>query len=107
MSNISPGYAPEGRALVVASALSLDDGTDEAVRRQLAGWFGSAVEQWDTLRVDRIPHAQPRLAPGYDPTPPVALPSGVFVAGDHRHDPSINGALASGRRAARAAVTRL
>ena len=104
MSNISPRYAPPGRALIVASALSLDEDVSGAVRRQLRGWFGSAVDQWQMLRTDRIPQAQPRQLPGYDPTPPVVLASGVFVAGDHRHDPSINGALASGRRAGRAAV---
>ncbi len=107
MSNISPRYAPPGRALIVASALSLDEDVSDAVRRQLRGWFGSAVDQWQMLRTDRIVHAQPRQLPGYDPTPPAVLASGVFVAGDHRHDPSINGALASGRRAGRAAVIAL
>ena len=104
MSNISARYAPPGRALIVASSLSLDEDVPDAVRRQLRGWFGSAVDQWQVLRTDRIAQAQPRQLPGYDPTPPAILASGVFVAGDHRHDPSINGALASGRRVARAAV---
>jgi phytoene dehydrogenase-like protein len=104
MSNVNRRYAPAGRALIVASALSLDDEVPDAVRRQMRGWFGSTVDQWQVLRTDRIPNAQPRQVPGYDPTPPVVLASGVFVAGDHRHDPSINGALASGRRAGRAAV---
>ena len=104
MSNISARYAPPGRALIVASSLSLDADVPDAVRRQLRGWFGSAVDQWQVLRTDRIAQAQPRQLPGYDPTPPAILASGVFVAGDHRHDPSINGALASGRRVARAAV---
>jgi len=107
MSNVSARYAPPDRALVVASALSLDADVADGVRHQLRGWFGPAVDAWETVRVDRIVQAQPRLVPGYDPMPPVALGSGVFVAGDHRHDPSINGALASGRRAARAAVAHL
>jgi predicted NAD/FAD-dependent oxidoreductase len=33
---------------------------------------------------------------------PVALGDGVFVCGDHRDTPSIQGALVSGRRAAAA-----
>jgi phytoene dehydrogenase-like protein len=107
MSNISPRYAPPGRALVVASALSFGDDVTEQVQAQLRGWFGAMVDGWDVLRTDRIPRAQPRSTPGYDPAPPVRLPSGVFIAGDHRHDASINGALASGRRTARGAVSAL
>jgi predicted NAD/FAD-dependent oxidoreductase len=35
---------------------------------------------------------------------PVALGDGVFVCGDHRDTPSIQGAMASGARAARAVL---
>jgi hypothetical protein len=38
---------------------------------------------------------------------PVALGDGLFVAGDHRDTASIQGALASGRRAARAVLSSL
>jgi predicted NAD/FAD-dependent oxidoreductase len=37
----------------------------------------------------------------------VALGDGVFVCGDHRDTPSIQGAMASGRRTARAVLREL
>lgn len=107
MSSVSPEYAPSGQALIVASTPTVDEGVDDAVRAQMRRWFGPTVDGWRRLRTDRVPHAQPRLGLGYDPDPPVVLDSGVFVAGDHRADPSINGALRSGRRAAEAVLDRL
>ena len=56
-----------------------------------------------------IPHALPATLP---PTPPrlrrpVDLGEGLFVAGDHRDTPSVQGALVSGRRTAQEALARL
>jgi predicted NAD/FAD-dependent oxidoreductase len=72
---------------------------------QLAEFFGSQVQEWETLRVDRIPRAQPIQLPGYDHRPAATLESGIVVCGDHRRDASINGAMESGRLAARAVLS--
>ncbi|MEQ1701420.1 MAG: hypothetical protein ABMA25_15030, partial [Ilumatobacteraceae bacterium] len=52
------------------------------------------------LRTDVIAHAQPDSLPPFHPKQPVALGEGLYVCGDHRDTPSIQGALFSGRRTA-------
>ncbi len=102
MSEVSPSYAPPGRSLIVASAPSTDAGVAEAITADLRGWFGGVVDTWDTLRVDRIEHAQPKQAPGDAAGGVVQVAENVVVAGDFRQDASINGALRSGAQAAHA-----
>jgi phytoene dehydrogenase-like protein len=105
MSDVAPGYAPAGRALVNASLPRLAAGGDEeldaAARAQLRGWFGAEVDGWRLLRVDRIAHAQPRQPPGAldPPVRPLRQGRRLWVCGDHRGTASLNGALGTGRRA--------
>lgn len=106
MSTVSPHYAPPGRHLVGVSSPGPAADT-EAVTADLRSWFGAVVDTWEVVRVDEIPHAQPRYLPGEDLPARAELDSGVFVAGDHRANPSIDGALRSGRAAAQAAFTHL
>lgn len=112
-SAVSPAYAPAGAALVSATVLD-DDGADDealvaAVRRQLGGWFGSAVASWRHLRTYRIPHAlpdhdAPSLASAEQAT---RVRPGLYVCGDHRATASIQGAMVSGRHAADAVAGEL
>lgn len=109
-SDVSPRYAPEGRSLVSVTVLGLpadtDHGLDASARAQLTGWFGQTVRAWQYLRTYRIPWSQPEQAPPNlePPERPVRLTERLFVAGDHRDQASINGALVSGRRAADAVL---
>jgi phytoene dehydrogenase-like protein len=110
MSEVSPSYAPAGRSLVAAAVPgpeALDPSVGDRVRGQLAGWFGSTVAEWDHLRTDVIPHGQPAQAPPFAPKQSVVLGEGLFVCGDHRDTASIQGALFSGGRAARAVLAHL
>ena len=100
MSAVSDAYAPDGTNTVVVSAPSVAHGTEEALRSQLRSLVGPLTDDWETLRVDRIPQAQPIQLPGYDKQPATRLESGVYVCGDHRRDASINGAIKSGRQTA-------
>ena len=105
MSLVAPEYAPPDRALVAAAVPgndALGSGLEQAVRTQLTGWFGPQVGSWDLLRVDRIPHGQPAQRPPFAPSQPVRLGGSRYVCGDHRDTGSSQGALWSGRRAARA-----
>lgn len=105
MSEVSSDYAPPGRSLVVASCPAVGNGTVEGIRSQLGSWFGSAADVWEVLRVDEITRAQPAHPPGHERTGAVATGNGIVVCGDHVRDPSINGAIGSGRAAARAVLS--
>lgn len=112
-SRVAPTYAPPGAALVSANVVgAIGDGEDDleaAVRRQLRGWFGGAVDRWRLLRVDRIPAALPRGArPAVAPEHAWArLSESVYLCGDHLDGASINGAMRSGRLAAEAVLADL
>src|SRR5690606_11973182 len=81
MSEVAPSYAPPGRSLSAAACPGAD-GSDAALetdaRRQLRGWFGGAVDGWDLLRTDRIPHGQPLAVPPFSPKKPVRLGDGRY-----------------------------
>ncbi|MFI8524012.1 protoporphyrinogen/coproporphyrinogen oxidase [Promicromonospora sukumoe] len=110
LSNAAPGYSGDGRALVATSLVGgAAAGVDEAaVRRRLARLYGVPTDDWAHVRTvsvpDALPGAQPPLG---DLRRPVDLGDGLFVAGDHRDTPSVQGAMASGTRAARAVLDAL
>lgn len=106
MSDVAPEYAPGGAALIAAACPGTVGGDDlaDAARAQLRTWWGAAADEWRVVRVDRIAHGQPDSRPPFHPKQPVALGQGLFVCGDHRDTPSIQGALFSGRRCGEAAV---
>jgi phytoene dehydrogenase-like protein len=110
VSDVSPSYAPAGSTLVSASVLGLPSESDTeletCVRSQLATWFGVQVEDWRHLRTYRIERALPALRPpALEPKDRrVRLGPGLYVCGDHLETASIQGALASGRRAAQAVL---
>ncbi len=106
MSDVAPAYAPDGRATVAVSAPVIVEGLVDGFRDQLSDWFPDTAD-WDLLRVDEIARALPRLPMGHDPFGPLNTEDGVWVCGDHRTDPSINGAVASGRAVAQAVAARM
>jgi phytoene dehydrogenase-like protein len=108
LSLASPGYAPPGRHLIATTATA-EAGLDEpAIRRQLAGLYGQPTGGWEHIATVR---AEPGLVTAPPPQgrlrKPVRLTDTLFVAGDHRDTPSLQGALVSGRRAARAVLREL
>jgi phytoene dehydrogenase-like protein len=110
-SNVAPGYAPPGAALISASVLGEpgDEATLERdTRAQLTSWFGADVARWKKLGTYRIPRAKPAQGPGAMPATAHSVHLGeLFICGDHRDTASIHGALSSGRRAAEAALAKL
>ncbi len=103
LSDAAPTYAPPGRTLIAASAVGHHDSAhaqDEA-RRDAAAMLGVSPADLDPVAHYPIAHALPEitadLATG---RAPAVVVGGIVLAGDHRGGPSINGALASGRRAA-------
>jgi monoamine oxidase len=107
LTNAAPSYASGGRALISASALGLNPAHPDAVRTHLARLHGTSTDHWQHVATYAIPYALPAMVPPLNVRPDIDLGDGIFLAGDHRASASIQGALASGRRAARAAITRL
>jgi glycine/D-amino acid oxidase-like deaminating enzyme len=106
-TEVSPAYGPHGRALVSASVLGVGEPDEEAVRRQLAGWFGAIVRDWRLVRTYRIAHALPAWPVDVSLERPPRVEEGLYACGDHRTHPSLNGALRSGRLAAEAILADL
>ncbi|MBS41896.1 MAG: amine oxidase [Nocardioides sp.] len=102
----APTYAPAGQHLVAASAL-LGPGRETgsaALRRHAGELLGTATDRWESVVRHEVPHALPGHPPPLRERRPVTVADGLHVCGDHRDTPSIQGALVSGRRAARAVL---
>lgn len=100
MTNAAPSYSPDRRALIASSVLGDEPIPDALLRSTLARIWGVGTVGWEEVAVSRVPAALPALPGGSPLRRPVRLAEGLYVAGDHRDTPSIQGALVSGRRAA-------
>ncbi|MFJ4693015.1 NAD(P)/FAD-dependent oxidoreductase [Streptomyces sp. NPDC088766] len=102
LSDVVPAYAPPGHALVATSVLGRDrEGGEHAVRAALGEAYGTGTDGWDLLTVRTIEDALPAMAPPRPLTRTTRVAPGRYVCGDHRATGSVQGALASGARAAR------
>ena len=104
LTHAAPTYAPRGARWCRALRWAWWGDPERVVRDQLADLYGVSTSGWRPLAVCEVPHALPRLRPPQPLRQPAALGDGIYIAGDHRDTPSIQGALVSGRRAA-AAIT--
>ncbi|MEP9364463.1 NAD(P)/FAD-dependent oxidoreductase [Nocardioides sp. CN2-186] len=105
VSAVAPSYAPAGRHLVQATTLLPSDGTEPDVRRHLAELWAVDTTSWELVTVHDVPGALPAQPPPLAVRRPVDLGGGLYVAGDHRDTGSIQGALVSGERTARAVAS--
>jgi Flavin containing amine oxidoreductase len=105
MSEVSPDLAPPGRSLISVSVLGGDRPDRDAVEAQLRGWFGKEALRWRHLRTYTIPAAVPAWPAATEIEKDPRLLPGLYACGDHREHPSLNGALASGRKAAEAVLS--
>jgi phytoene dehydrogenase-like protein len=107
ISNAAPEYAPGGRVLVAASAVGVRDRLEDEheARAHLARMFGTDTRRWEAVACYPLRYALPAMLPPLSVRRPVRMTDGLIVAGDHRDTASIQGALVSGRRAARAALS--
>jgi phytoene dehydrogenase-like protein len=111
LTDVAPEYAPDGEQLLCATFLGDDarfrDADDLAAdtRAALSSWFPErSVDGLEPIHTDRIEFAQFTQPPGvYETLPDAADPAGpVYLAGDYTEWSSIQGAMESGRLAARA-----
>ncbi|MGK0187135.1 MAG: protoporphyrinogen oxidase [Verrucomicrobiales bacterium] len=98
-SDLSPHYAPGGKALVSVSVLGnpAEPQLVDRVQRELTTWFGCEVDQWEHLASYRIRKALPEQLPSQrPPRAPFRIYHGIYVCGDHCSTASIEGAVSSG-----------
>ena len=111
VSQASERYAPPGMHLIAANIVGRApqsgpqmDQLERDVRTQLARWFGNDVLGWTVLAAYPIVHALPLCTYAEWQQSNPRLMESVYACGDFREMPSIQGALASGRRAAEAVL---
>jgi protoporphyrinogen oxidase len=102
LSHIAPAYARTGKNLVSVSyqtneGVSLDDFASEVTK------VTGTNQSLQLIAHGTIPRALPKIDLGRARRPDRAVfAKNIYLAGDYLEEPSINGALRSGRRAARA-----
>ncbi|KOV74886.1 amine oxidase [Streptomyces sp. AS58] len=103
-----PAYAPPGTALVSTSVLGADRaGAGETVLRRLAELYETDTSGWQQVAVRTVAGALPVMVPPWPLSRTTRFGPGRYVCGDHRATGSVQGALASGARAAREVLTDL
>jgi phytoene dehydrogenase-like protein len=114
MSQVSSAYAPPGAHLVAVSvvgqapeAATAIEKLERNVRTQLHRWFGVDATKWEILGGYPIAHALPLCSHAEWQRVVPRISDGIYACGDYRDQPSIQGALASGRRAAEAVLAHL
>lgn len=103
VSAAAPSYAPPGRGLVQVTTLSSAGLTDLQSRAEAGRLWRTDSTSWDLLVRHDVSAALPLTRPPLHMRRPVDLGDGTFLCGDHQDTPSIQGAMASGHRAALAA----
>ncbi|MFC4035194.1 NAD(P)/FAD-dependent oxidoreductase [Streptomyces polygonati] len=106
LSQVAPTYSPDRRALVATSVLGTAGAPDEAeLRRTLAELYETDTADWEPLAEYRIQHALPAMPPPWPLSRTTRHTPGrtphLYLCGDHGATGSVQGALASGTRAAR------
>ncbi len=100
VSAAAPSYAPPGRGLVQLTALTAAGVTDRQALSEAGRLWRTDTTDWELLVRHDIPNALPLTRPPLQLRRDVDLGDGVFLCGDHRDTPSIQGAMASGHRTA-------
>jgi phytoene dehydrogenase-like protein len=104
ISNVVPAYAPPGYALIATSVGGAAPPDEGAVRERLATLYETDTGGWEQVAVYEIPRALPRMSPPWPLSRPCRVAEGRFLCGDHRATGSVQGAMASGAKAARAVL---
>ncbi|MFJ8013898.1 NAD(P)/FAD-dependent oxidoreductase [Streptomyces sp. NPDC096339] len=102
LSDVAPSYTPDGQVLVATSVLGRDrQARERELRKALEEAYGTDTDGWDLLTVHTVEDALPAMTPPHPLTRTTRVAPGRYVCGDHRATGSVQGALASGARAAR------
>ncbi|HUK68396.1 MAG TPA: NAD(P)/FAD-dependent oxidoreductase [Streptosporangiaceae bacterium] len=102
LTEVTRGYSGDGRALISSSVLG-EGGADlePTVRGRLAALYETETAGWEHLATYTVEGALPAMVPPQSLSRPCRVGPRRYVCGDHRATGSVQGALASGARAAR------
>lgn len=102
LTEVTPTYAPPGVSLVSTSVLHGDrPGRETAVRGRLAELYGTDTSAWTPVATYTVKDALPAMVPPWPLSRTTRFAPDRYVCGDHRATGSVQGAMASGTRAAR------
>ncbi|MGW6821033.1 NAD(P)/FAD-dependent oxidoreductase [Streptomyces sp. NPDC055005] len=102
LTEVAPGYAVDGRALVSTSVLGGDTPAGRsALVSVLSEVYRTDATRWQAVAAVTVPGALPAMPPPWPLSRTTRVEEGVYVCGDHRATGSVQGAMASGTRAAR------
>lgn len=108
ISQVATKYAPAGQHLISISVVGVTNESpanlEKLVRKELGTWFGKATEDWKHLHTRKVHYALPNQTQVTNQldAEQTKLRPGLFVAGDHMLNGSINAAMYAGRKAAEA-----
>ena len=89
---------------MVVLGLPEEEALETSVQKELVGWFGPVVREWQHLRTDRIERALPEQLPESDRgvrSKGFQKHQEIWICGDHLSSASIEGAVISGNNGAR------
>jgi phytoene dehydrogenase-like protein len=117
LTQVTPGYSGDGRALISTSVLgtgasvlaaaggpgtgAASGSLEAAVRDRLATLYQAGTGDWEHLATYTVAGALPAMPAPWPLIRGCRVAEGRYVCGDHRATGSVQGALASGTRAAR------
>ncbi|MFD3542211.1 NAD(P)/FAD-dependent oxidoreductase [Streptomyces sp. NPDC058662] len=102
LTEVAPTYAADGRALVSTSVLGEDSPTGRpALLGALSEAYGTDAGAWEPLAVRTVRGALPAMPAPWPLSRRTRVGAGLYLCGDYRATGSVQGALASGARAAR------
>ncbi|GHG07826.1 NAD(P)/FAD-dependent oxidoreductase [Streptomyces filamentosus] len=105
LTAVQPGFSSDGRALVSTSVLGSPGPADgKAVLDALGEAYGVGTDDWEPVHRVTVADALPAMPAPLPLSRTVRREPGRYVCGDHRATGSLQGALASGARAARAVL---
>jgi protoporphyrinogen oxidase len=99
-SLVCPSYSPENKHLLSVSTVGMCDTGNSlsSVKNELRDMFGPRTDEWDHLKTYHIPKALPAYeSDKKDLKNFTDELDWLYLCGDYREDPSINGAMRSGR----------
>lgn len=104
LTNAAPEYAP-GHSLISTSALGIHP-RDLPLHETLTRMYETNTTSWELIGHYPISHALPLMTTPLDVEKPTRF-NNILLAGDYRATSSIQGAMASGRKAADSAIRQI